>query len=131
MIFLDSGYFKALKDDTDYNHDESLKIESYLTDSNETTVINTTVLVETLNRVSGSYDVVKQVYNELYSKNQVIQLTDKDYLNSLEINAWFGNSINYSDCTILNTMMAMGIDTIVSFDSDFKKIDVLDVIFAM
>lgn len=131
MIFLDSGYFKALKDDTDYNHDESLKIESYLTDSNETTVINTTVLVETLNRVSGSYDVVKQVYNELYSKNQVIQLTDKDYLNSLEINAWVGNSINYSDCTILNTMMAMGIDTIVSFDSDFKKIDVLDVIFAM
>ena len=73
MIFLDSGYFKALNDDKDLNHEESLKIESYLECSNEITVINTTVLVETLNRVSGSYDVVKQVHNELYTKNQVIQ----------------------------------------------------------
>ena len=50
MIFLDSGYFKALNDDKDPNHEESLKIESYLECSNEITVINTTVLVETLNR---------------------------------------------------------------------------------
>ncbi len=131
MIFLDSSYFKALNDIKDYYHDESLKIKNYLTNSNETTVINTTVLVETLNRVTGSYDVVKQVHCELHSKNHVVQLTNDDYLNSLEINSWFGNSINYSDCTILNTMMAMGIDTIVSFDADFKKIDVLNVIFAM
>lgn len=131
MIFLDSSYFKALNDDKDHYHEESLKINNYLNNSNETTVISTTVLVETLNRVTGSYDVVKQVHSDLHSKNQVIQLTNEDYLHSLEISSWFGNSINYSDCTILNTMMAMGIDTIVSFDADFKKIDVLNVIFAM
>lgn len=131
MIFLDSSYFKALNDSKDHSHEESLKIKNYLADSNETTVINTTVLVETLNRVTGSYDIVKQVHSDLHSKNLVVQLTNDDYIHSLEINSWFGNSINYSDCTILNTMMNMGIDTIVSFDEDFKKIDVLNVIFAM
>ena len=94
-------------------------------------MINTTVLVETLNRVTGSYDIVKKVHDDLHAKNKVVQLTDEDYEQSLEVSAWFGNSINYSDCTILNTMMGMGIDTIVSFDSDFRKIDILDVIFAM
>ena len=131
MIFLDSSYFKALNDSKDHSHEESLKIKNYLADSNETTVINTTVLVETLNRVTGSYDIVKQVHSDLHSKNLIVQLTNDDYIHSLEINSWFGNSINYSDCTILNTMMNMGIDTIVSFDEDFKKIDVLNVIFAM
>ena len=38
-------------------------------------------------------------------------------------NEWFGNSINFNDFTIINTMMALGIEKIVSFDSDFKKID--------
>lgn len=130
MIFLDSGYFKALNDEKDPHHNDSLKIKEYIKEYNEKTVINTTVLVETLNRVKGSYDIEK-MYHELYAENQVIELSTEDYEKSLNLSAWFGNSINYSDCTILNTMMNMGIDTIVSFDEDFKKIDVLDVIFAM
>lgn len=131
MIFLDSGYFKALNDEKDPHHNDLLKIKEYIKEYNEKTVINTTVLVETLNRVNGSYDIVEKMYHELYAENQVIELSTEDYEKSLNLSAWFGNSINYSDCTILNTMMNMGIDTIVSFDEDFKKIDVLDVIFAM
>lgn len=131
IIFLDSGYFRALNDEKDSHHSESLKIKNYLNDSNQKTVINTTVLVETLNRAEGAYDVVEKMYHDLHAQNQVIKLTNEDYLKSLELSKWFGNSINYGDCTILTTMMNMGIDTIVSFDEDFKKIDVLNVIFAM
>ena len=97
MIFLDSGYFKALHDDKDPYHNESLKIKDYINEQNEKTVINTTVLVETLNRVTGSYDIVKKVHDDLHAKNKVVQLTDEDYEQSLEVSAWFGNSINYSD----------------------------------
>ena len=131
MIFLDTGYFKALNDEKDPNHKASLKIRDYIKEQKEKTVINTTVIVETLNRVNGSYDIVKKVYDDLREKNKVIELTGEDYEKSLDVSAWFGNSINYSDCTILNTMMNMGIDTIVSFDGDFRNIDFLEVIFAM
>jgi predicted nucleic acid-binding protein len=95
---------------------------------NETTVINTTVLVETLNRSVKIGDNLRNLYDGMYDENMVVQLTDRDYLKSLEINAWFGNSINYSDCTIINTMMAMGITRIVSFDDGFKKAGQYDVI---
>lgn len=49
MIFLDTGYFRAIMNNRDIHHEEALKIGEYIGDYNETTVINTTVLVETLN----------------------------------------------------------------------------------
>lgn len=58
----------------------------------------------------------------------VVNLTRDDYLKSLDINCWFGNSINYSDCTIINTMFSMGITKIATFDDDFDKIDGFDII---
>ena len=130
MIFLDTGYFKGLMDKKDKNHKNALKIRDYLDNyNNETTVINTTVLVETLNWSVGSKDSLSNLYNDLFDKNMVIQLTDEDYLKSLQINGGYGNSINYSDCTIISTMMDMGINKIVSFDSGFKKINGFNVIF--
>ena len=58
MIFLDTGYFVGLFDDNDVHHDDSLKIKEFLEDLNETTVINTTVLIETLNKSVGTCDVL-------------------------------------------------------------------------
>ena len=118
-------------DSKDKNHNNALKIEEWLINSHEKTVINTTVLVETLNWSKGTKAHVQNIYNLLHENNQVIQLTGHDYIKSLEINGWFDNSINYSDCTILRTMFAMGISKIVSFDNDFKKIDTLSVISSM
>lgn len=50
IIFLDTGYFKGLMDKKDVHHKDALEIQEFLNNWNETTVINTTVLVETLNR---------------------------------------------------------------------------------
>lgn len=49
MFIIDTGYFKALMDDRDIHHKEALKINEYLKNKSETTIINTTILVETLN----------------------------------------------------------------------------------
>jgi len=68
MIFLDTGYFKALHDEKDPHHKASLKIRDYIKEQKEKTVINTTVMVETLNRVKGSYDIVKKIYDDLHEK---------------------------------------------------------------
>ena len=131
MIFLDTGYFRAIMDNRDIHHEEALKIEEYIDDYNETTVINTTVLVETLNWSVGTNDDLNDLFDELCSKNDVIFLKNEDYYKALEINGWYGNSINYSDCTIINTMMDLGIKRIVSFDNSFKKINGYTVISAV
>lgn len=131
MIFLDTGYFKAIMDNRDFHHDDALEIGEYIDEYNETTVINTTVLVETLNWSVGTHDNLNNLFDELCSKNKVAFLNNEDYLKALEINGWYGNSINYSDCTIINTMMNLGIKKIVSFDKGFKKINGYNVISAM
>lgn len=128
MIFLDTSYFKGLSDKRDNHHKEALNIKEYLDFTNEKTIINTTVLVETLNRTVNRNILATTVYDTLCSEHQIISLTKQDYLKSLEINSWFKNSINYNDCTIINTMFDMEINQIVTFDSDFKKIKGFNVI---
>ena len=128
MIFLDTCYFENLMNPREPNHGISLEIQDYIDDSNEQTVINTTVLVETLNRSIKTDTFAEKMYVALKSRHCIVPLNKNDYLESLEINRWFGNSINYSDCTIISTMMDMGITRIVSFDDGFKKIGVYEVI---
>lgn len=72
MIFLDSGYFKGLMNQKDTHHKDSLKIQEYINKSNETTVINTTVLVETLNQSIKTNIFANKIYNVLQSQNQII-----------------------------------------------------------
>lgn len=122
MIFLDSGYFIGLMDEKDNHHDEAMEIRDDLHTLKETTVINTTVLVETLNRLSGTRVVVKSLWDDMRLNNTVVCLNNDDYKKSLEINGWYNNAVNYSDCTILKTMMDFGITRIVSFDEAFKNI---------
>ena len=81
--------------------------------------------------VWGTHDDLNDLFEELCSKNDVVFLKNEDYLKALEINGWYGNSINYSECTIINTMMNLGIKKIVSFDKGFKKIKGYNVISAM
>lgn len=121
MLFLDTGFFKGMMDDKDIHHKEALEIKEYIENSKEHTVINTTVLVETLNWSKGAQDELEVLYNDLTSGNDYISLTEDDYYESLTINEWYGRSINFSDCTIIKTMLDLKITQIVTFDNDFKN----------
>ena len=81
-------------DKKDIHHEDSMKIRNQLNELNETTVINTTVMVETLNRTVGSRKNLKKTYENICAENMVIPLTKNDYLKSLEINGWYSNTIN-------------------------------------
>lgn len=122
MIVLDTGFFKGLMDNRDRHHKEALKIEKYLRKHDERTLINTTILIETINWTAGTDISIKQLYNNLITDNKFVELSKKDYLESLKVNGWYGNNINYSDCTIINTMLNEHLNRIISFDGDFKKI---------
>ncbi len=111
----------------DVYHKNSMEIQDYLNDSNEKTVINTTVPVEH-NRFIKTNILARKMFDALKAQHKIIMLTNADYIESLDVNMWFGNSINFSDCTIINTMIKRDIQDIVTFDRDFEKVDGLHVI---
>lgn len=121
MIFLDSTYLIGLilKNDSLYYKFHLLK--PYLGDENK--IINNTVFNEVLNSVTSNnshYDL-NHIKKLLLSFN-IDFLTSDDYLDSFDIFEYYNFSVNFSDCTILNTMQNYNINQIASFDSDFDKI---------
>lgn len=96
-------------------------LKSYLDDENK--IINNTVFNEVLNSVTSNnsnYDL-NHIKKLLLSFN-IDFLTSDDYLDSFDIFEYYNFSVNFSDCTILNTMQNYNINQIASFDSDFDKI---------
>ncbi|MBR5503923.1 MAG: type II toxin-antitoxin system VapC family toxin [Methanobrevibacter sp.] len=126
MIFVDSSYYIARLIEKDKFHKRSIELEPQL---NEKRYINNTVLNEILNsfRHYGGQDITK-LFHYLNDMNDLVYLTEKDYIESVNISSHYGSSINFSDCTILQSMQNLGVNKIVSFDSDFKKIDGIVVI---
>lgn len=129
MIFLDSSYIKGLivKND-DYNH-ISKRIKPLL--KYETKVINSTVLIEVLNsiKLKNYEDDMNNLLITLLNLEVFDFLTLDDYHESMKWFGYYGRSINYSDCTIINSMMKHKIRRIASFDSDFDKIEGFERIF--
>lgn len=121
MIFLDSSYLIGLilkNDSFSYN---SHHIAPYLEKENK--IINNTVFNEVLNSLASNNfnNDLPYIKKLLFSFNIDI-LTYDDYKDSFDLFEFYNFSINYSDCTILNTMQNYNINKIASFDSDFDKI---------
>jgi len=126
LIFIDSSYYIAYLIEKDKFHKRAIELDSQL---NEKKCINSTVLLETLNSFAsyGGADI-NELYLYLTEVNDLIYLTDEDYKQSVMISKNYNSSINFSDCTILQSMQKLGINKIVSFDDDFSKIKGLSVI---
>lgn len=126
MIFIDSSYYIARLIEKDRFHKRSIELESQL---NEKRYINSTVLNETLNAFSsfGGADI-NDLFLYLNEMNEVIYLNENDFIESVNLSKYYDSSINFSDCTVLQSMQKLGINKIVSFDEDFYKIKGLTVI---
>ena len=126
MIFVDTTFLIALLIKTDPLHEKALEISETI---RERKVINNTVLNETLNAFTGKGGKAgKELYQFILEMFDIIYLDEKDYENAIDIYLNFNSSINYSDCTILSSMVKNKINRIVTFDSDFNKIKGINVI---
>ena len=65
---------------------------------------------------------IKVIIHQLLHLDVFDCLTADDYRNALELYRFYGQSIYFSDCTILISVQKHGITKIASFDSDFDKI---------
>ena len=122
MIFLDTSYIKGLilKNDSYQIFSENIKpiLET------ETKATNITVLVEVLNSLKPNNfnGDIREIIFQLLNLDTFDWLTAEDYNSAMEVFNYYGGSVNYADCTILQSMQNHGISRIVSFDSDFDRI---------
>lgn len=126
MIFIDSTYLisRLIKNDT--FHVRSIELESQL---NEKRFINSTVLVETLDSfINCGGKEIDGLFEYLLEANELLSLDEKDFVESVDLYSDLDYEISFSNCTILQSMKALGIDKIATFDPDFKKIDGITVI---
>lgn len=122
MIFLDTSYIVGLVIKNDNYSDKSLKLKSYL--KNEKKLINNTVFNEVLNSLTSfNSEYSADSLSNLLLSYDVNFLSADDYAESISLFKYYNCSINFSDCTILNSMIKNNVNTIVSFDSDFDKIN--------
>ena len=129
MIFLDSSYLIGLIIDNDQHHTKAVELKPYL--KNEKKLINNTVLVETLNNIKSTNHSIDtdEIVNSILKLDSIEFLTREDYFKSIELFNYYNQSINYSDCTMLYTMQQYSLNTIVSFDSDFDKVNTINRIY--
>ena len=126
MIFVDTSFLIALLISSDQFHEKALSISQTI---NERKVINNTVLNETLNAFTGKGGKVgKELYNLILKMFDIQYLTPDDYNGAMDLYLYYDSVINYSDCTILSTMFQNDISKILSFDSDFEKINGISII---
>ena len=122
MIFLDSTYLIGLMIDNDDYHEKAHQLRPII--DKERKLINNTVLVEVLNSLKKNHKIeLDEIMDTLLNLDQVVFLTNEDYNESFQLFKYYNQSVNYSDCTILKTMMDNNVSVVVSFDSDFDKIN--------
>lgn len=122
MIFLDTTYINGLIINNDVHATSSRKIKPFL--EKEVKVTNITVLLEVLNSVNkyNFFGDLDDLRDQLLNLNIFDFLTVEDYEEAFGLFKYYNKSINFADCTILQTMQNYRISRIASFDSDFDKI---------
>ncbi len=122
MLFIDTCYLLSLINEKAKNHEEAKILSQYINE--EKTLINSTVLLEMLNRLKKEQYAKyrNKVINLLYDMDNIHYLNMNDYNNALITCKYYSFMVNYSDCTILETMKQFNVTDIVSYDSDFDKI---------
>ncbi|WP_405269806.1 type II toxin-antitoxin system VapC family toxin [Methanobrevibacter sp.] len=122
MIFLDTSYINGLVIRNDSYENFSENSRPIL--QKEAIVTNIIVLVEVLNSLKPNNfnGNINDIIFCLLNLDIFDWLSDEDYKSAMELFKYYGGSINYADCTILQSMQKHGITKIASFDSDFDKI---------
>ena len=123
MIFLDITYLIGLMIDNDDYNEKAHQLRPII--DQERKLINNTVLVELLNSLKKNNHKIEldEIMETLLNLDQVVFLTNEDYNESFQLFKHYNLSVNYLDCTILKTMIDNNVSVVVSFDSEFDKIN--------
>lgn len=122
MIFLDTTYIIALINENDKYHKKALKLMEDV--DYEKKMTNSVVFVESLNMLDkrSTQKDIDNIANKLYQLDKIHCVNSANIKNSLNIFKFYNGSINFADCTKIDSMITYRINEIISFDSDFDKV---------
>ncbi|MEA1863977.1 MAG: PIN domain-containing protein [Euryarchaeota archaeon] len=123
MIFVDSSYYIAIVDTKDQWHKKSLELSEYI--ENSISVVSSFIISEVVTEI-GRRSGGKVAYNlyNYFTDNCKIIYIDRDPLSeSMEIVLKYDGTLSLADAASIAIMDNMKIGEIISFDSDFDKVD--------
>jgi predicted nucleic acid-binding protein len=126
MIFVDSSYYIAIADTKDQWHKKALELSEYI-DTN-TNVVSSFIISEVVTEI-GRRSGGKVAYNlyNYFTDNCKIIYIDRDLLSeSMDIFLRYDGTLSLADAASIAIMGNMMISEIVSFDSDFDKVDFIN-----
>lgn len=129
--FIDSSYIIALVNENDSLHEKSLEFLDLINENEcyiSNLVINEVITVVG-NKISlevalFTYDYLNKIFdviNDYDDKN----FNSKTMLNYEKYNA----KLSFTDCGILTNMQNQDIDSLISFDKEFKKVENIKLIY--
>ena len=131
MIFVDSSYYIAIADTKDQWYEKALELSEYI-ESNINVVSSFIIseVVTEIGRRSGG-KVAYNLYNYFTDNCEIIYI-DRDLLvESMGIFLKYDGTLSLADAASIAIMDNMKISEIVSFDSDFDKVDFINRIYTL
>ena len=122
MIFADSSYFIGIAREKDRWHKDALRVAER---NNEALLISDLIISESVTLV-GSLEGGKagKILYEYFVDNCKIAFIDSDLLeNAMQTFLMYDGTLSLADAASVEIMHEHEIDTIVSFDSDFDKVN--------
>ena len=125
MIFADSSYFIALAREKDRWHKDALELAERI---RESLLISELIISESITLI-GSFEGGKagKILYEYFEDNCKIEFINEEILKrSLEIFLKYNGSISIADASSIEIMKKHRIKKIISFDSDFDKVNEIE-----
>jgi len=125
MIFADSSYFIALAREKDRWHKDALELAEKI---QESLLISELIISESITLI-GSFKGGKagKILYEYFEDNCKIEFINEEMLKrSMEIFLKYNGSISLADASSIEIMKKHRVKKIISFDSDFDKVNEIE-----
>lgn len=123
MIFVDSCIFIAIADDRDQWHNKARTVVKYLKDSK--VIISDFIISEALTEIrrrSGGKEA-HRLFNYFVDNCEIVYVDAKLMRESESIFLKFDGKLSLADSVSVSIMLRRDVKDIISFDSDFDKIE--------
>ncbi|MBQ6511877.1 type II toxin-antitoxin system VapC family toxin [Methanobrevibacter sp.] len=122
MYFLDTTFVVALFVSNDYWHPQALEV--YKNIKNHELVISSLVIAETITVLKNKLETkeILEIYRSIPNFFQVIEDTNC-YGDAMSEFVKYDSTLSFFDAMYVAIMKKYGINEIISFDSDFDKVD--------
>lgn len=118
MIFVDSSFFIAIADKKDQWHEKAKDIS--IKDVVVSDLVISEVLTEIGRREGGK--AAHKVFNYFLDTCKIVYLEEESLLKAEEIFMKYDGRLSLADAVSITFMKDLGITRVVSFDSDFDKV---------